>query len=95
MNIKVSTNFNYVNQFLLGFRAQSFVPDIFNCFNNVEDAVIGFNNSLQFSEHYPYYMWWDYTFNWTGYISGDFSDAYQYCALSGLEYYSLTASRWA
>lgn len=33
----------------------------------------------------PNYLWFDYAFNWTKYVSGPMGDAYYYCAISAYQ----------
>ena len=82
--------FDYVNQFLLGFRAQRYVPSGYECENNLEVAITDLNYTLNFIQYDDNYLWFEYTFNATQYISGPFAKTFQYCCLSTLQTFNST-----
>lgn len=47
----------------------------------MERAIYSYNASRNFMQD-DNYLWFDYTFNWTQYISGDLGDSYYHCSLS-------------
>lgn len=67
---------------MLGFRAQSFVPNIYDCLNAVESSVGDVNRTARFLMYNKNYMWFDYTFNVTQLISGVIADSSRDCAFS-------------
>ena len=75
-------NFELLNQFLLGFRGNTFMPNIQECSLRLEQAIYGYNASKQFSTD-PNYLWFEYTLNFTKYVSTDMTDAYFHCMMSG------------
>lgn len=76
--------FNYLNQFLLGFRAQSYVPNIFDCANALEASAGDINRTFNFIMYDPNYLWVDYTLNVTQLISGPIADSSRDCAFATL-----------
>lgn len=90
----VALNFLYFNQFLLGFRGTTFVPNINDCSNTLEQSIYNFNSSVLFLND-TNYIWVDYTFNWTRYISGSFADAYYNCMISAVQAKQTTDARIA
>ena len=69
INSKSDVYFMYVNQFLLGFRATTYVPSINACMNLAQYSVADVNRTINFVLHDPNYLWYDYTFNVTQLIS--------------------------
>lgn len=39
------------------------------------------------------YLWFDYTFNWTRFISGSLADTYYYCGMSFVQSVNVTRDR--
>jgi len=60
---------------LLGFRAQSYVSNVFDCANGVENSAGEINRTVQFISYDDNYLWYHYTFNVTQLISGPIADA--------------------
>ena len=85
-------NFDYLNQFLLGFRGPTFVPNINDCSNHLEQSIYQFNASVNFMND-TNYLWFEYTLNWTRYISGSMADTYYYCAISMVQARDTTLQR--
>lgn len=85
--------FTYLNQFLLGFRASSFMPSIDSCANNLEYSVSDFDRTYNFLMYDKNYLWFDYTFNVTQLISTTIADCSRDCTLAALQSVNQTVSR--
>jgi hypothetical protein len=85
--------FNYLNQFLLGFRAQSYVPNIFDCANALQASAGDINRTYNFLSGDPNYLWYEYTFNVTQLISGPIADSSRDCSFATLQAVNQTVTR--